>query len=63
MICGTANTALFLGQQIEYQVEVEGQGTIMITGERHQPVEEGGRVLARNFRADGHSVWQSDWLT
>jgi ABC-type Fe3+/spermidine/putrescine transport system ATPase subunit len=62
MICGTAHTALFLGQRIEYQVEVEGQGTIMITGERHKPVEEGGRVWLK-LRADGHSVWQSDWLT
>jgi hypothetical protein len=62
MICGTAHTALFLGQRIEYQVEVEGQGTIMITGERHTPVDEGGRVWLK-LRADGHSVWQSDWLT
>jgi hypothetical protein len=34
----------------------------MITGERHKPVEEGGRVWLK-LRADGHSVWQSDWLT
>jgi ABC-type Fe3+/spermidine/putrescine transport system ATPase subunit len=62
MIGGTAHTALFLGDQIEYQVEVEGQGTVMICGERHNPVEEGGRVWLK-LRPDGHSVWSSDWLT
>ena len=62
MIGGTARTALFLGDQIEYQVEVEGQGTVMINGERHNPVEEGGRVWLK-LRPDGHSVWPSDWLT
>jgi ABC-type Fe3+/spermidine/putrescine transport system ATPase subunit len=62
MIGGIAHTALFLGDQIEYQVEVEGQGTVMISGERHIPVEEGGRVWLK-LRPDGHSVWPSDWLT
>jgi ABC-type Fe3+/spermidine/putrescine transport system ATPase subunit len=59
MIGGTAHTALFLGDQIEYHVEIEGQGTVMISGERHDPVEEGGRVWIK-LRADGHSVWASD---
>jgi hypothetical protein len=62
MIGGTARTALFLGEQIEYQVEVERQGTVMIHGERHNPVEEGSRVWLK-LRPDGHSVWPSDWLT
>ena len=55
MIGGIAHTALFLGDQIEYQVEVEGQGTVMISGERHNPVEEGARVWLK-LRPDGHSV-------
>jgi hypothetical protein len=61
MIGGTVHTALFLGEQIEYQVEVEGQGTVMISGERHNPVEEGSRVWLK-LRPDGHSVWPSDWV-
>jgi ABC-type Fe3+/spermidine/putrescine transport system ATPase subunit len=61
MIGGTVRTALFLGDQIEYQVEVERQGTVMISGERRAPVEEGYRVWLK-LRPDGHSVWPSDWL-
>ena len=60
MIGGTAQAALFIGERIEYQVEVDGQGEIVIYGERHRPVEEGRRVWLR-LRPDGHSAWASDW--
>jgi len=60
MIGGTALTALFIGERIEYQVEVDGQGMIVIYGERHNPVEEGGKVWLK-LRAAGHSAWTSDW--
>lgn len=60
MIGGRAETALFVGERIEYQVEVNGQGPIMIYGERHNPIEEGSKVWLRP-RADGHSAWASDW--
>jgi ABC-type Fe3+/spermidine/putrescine transport system ATPase subunit len=60
MIGGTALTALFIGERIEYQVEVDGQGVIVIYGERHNPVEEGGKVWLK-LRAAGHSAWTSDW--
>jgi ABC-type Fe3+/spermidine/putrescine transport system ATPase subunit len=60
MIGGKTETALFVGERIEYQVEVNGQGPIMIYGERHNPVEEGSKVWLRP-RADGHSAWASDW--
>lgn len=60
MIGGRAETALFVGERIEYQVEVNGQGPIMIYGERHNPIEEGSKVWLRP-RADGHSAWTSDW--
>jgi iron(III) transport system ATP-binding protein len=60
MIGGTALTALFIGERIEYQVEVDGQGVIVIYGERHNPVEEGGKVWLK-LRAVGHSAWTSDW--
>jgi iron(III) transport system ATP-binding protein len=60
MIGGRTETALFVGERIEYQVEVNGQGPIMIYGERHNPVEEGSKVWLRP-RADGHSAWASEW--
>jgi iron(III) transport system ATP-binding protein len=60
MIGGTTQTALFVGERIEYQVEVDGQGVIFIYGERHAPVDEGGKVWLK-LRPDGHSAWPSDW--
>jgi iron(III) transport system ATP-binding protein len=60
MIGGTAQTALFVGERIEYQVEVDGQTVVLIYGERHRPVEEGSRVWLK-LRPDGHSAWASDW--
>jgi ABC-type Fe3+/spermidine/putrescine transport system ATPase subunit len=61
MIGGTAQAALFVGERIEYQVEIHGQGEIIIYGERHNPVEEGSKVWLK-LRPDGHSAWASDWL-
>ena len=60
MIGGTVQTALFIGERIEYQVEVDGQGMIVIYGERHEPVEEGAKVWLK-LRPAGHSAWSSDW--
>ena len=57
---GVVSAALFTGERIEYQVEVEGQGTLHVFGERREPASEGGRVWLA-LRADGHSVWASDW--
>ncbi|MDX1485369.1 MAG: ABC transporter ATP-binding protein [Alphaproteobacteria bacterium] len=59
MLSGVLDTALFVGERIEYQVAVKGQGTIDIYGERHQPVEEGSRVWLK-LRAEGHTAWRSD---
>jgi iron(III) transport system ATP-binding protein len=61
MIGGMVQAALFIGERIEYQVEVDGQGAMLVYGERHSPVEEGGKVWL-NLRPDGHSAWASDWL-
>ena len=60
MIGGTARAALFIGERIEYQVEVDGQGVVIIYGERHDPVAEGKKVWLK-LRPDGHSAWSSDW--
>jgi len=60
MIGGKAHAALFVGERIEYQVEVDDQGVIMIYGERHKPIEEGSNVWLK-LRPDGHTAWASDW--
>ena len=60
MTSGFAHAALFLGERIEYQVDVNGQRDIVIYGDRHSPVPEGGPVWLR-LRPEGHSVWRSDW--
>jgi iron(III) transport system ATP-binding protein len=53
---GTVAAALFMGERIDYQVEVDGHGTLVLRGARLQPLERGARVSLR-FAADGHSVW------
>ena len=60
MIGGMVQAVLFIGERIEYQVEVNGQGAIVVYGERHKPVEEGSRVWLK-LRPDGHTAWASDW--
>jgi ABC-type Fe3+/spermidine/putrescine transport system ATPase subunit len=60
MIGGKVQAALFVGERIEYQVEVDAQGVILIYGERHNPLEEGGKVWLK-LRPDGHTAWASDW--
>jgi hypothetical protein len=49
-----------VGERVEYQVEVDGQSAMVVYGDRHTPVEEGGRVWLK-LRPDGHSAWSSDW--
>ena len=61
MIGGTAQAALFIGDRIEYQVDVDGQSIVVIYGERHNPLEEGSKVWLKP-RPDGHSAWASHWL-
>jgi ABC-type Fe3+/spermidine/putrescine transport system ATPase subunit len=61
MISAAVQAALFIGERIEYQVEVDGQGVMVIYGERHNPVEEGSKVWLK-LRPDGHTAWAPDWL-
>jgi iron(III) transport system ATP-binding protein len=58
MLGGIIHTTLFLGDEIEYQVEIEGQGTVLICGDRREPIEEGSRVWVK-LRPEGHTVWQA----
>lgn len=57
-IAGVVSAALFTGERVEYQVEVEEQGTLQVFGERRDPASEGGAVWLAP-RPDGHSVWAS----
>jgi len=59
MIGGTVLAALFIGERIEYQIEVDEQRQIVIYGDRHDPLPDGAKVWLR-LRADGHSAWPSD---
>jgi ABC-type Fe3+/spermidine/putrescine transport system ATPase subunit len=58
-IGGTVSAALFIGERIEYQVEVDEQRVIIIYGDRHVPLAEGARIWLR-LRPDGHTAWPSD---
>jgi hypothetical protein len=49
-----------VAEGIEYEVKVESQGLILIYRERHNLLEEGGKVRIE-LRPDGHTAWASDW--
>ena len=57
---GIVETALFIGERYEYQVEVEDQGSMLVYGPRHGSISEGSRVWLK-LRPDGHSMWSTDW--
>lgn len=57
---GTVKTTLFVGERIEYQVDVDDQGLMMIYGGRHQRIDEGERVWLK-LRPEGHSAWSTEW--
>ena len=48
-------TALFSGEHVEYQLDVVGQGTVVLKGGRHEIVTDGSPVW-RKLRSAGHSV-------
>ena len=55
-ISGRVGTALFLGERIEYHIEVDRQKEIRIYGDRHTPLQDGTTVWLK-LRPDGHSAW------
>jgi iron(III) transport system ATP-binding protein len=59
-IGGAVQATLFIGERIEYQVEVDGQGVAVIYGGRHKPIDDGNKVWLK-LRPDGHTAWPSDW--
>ena len=60
MMRGMVMAALFTGERIEYQLEVEGQRLMVIYGDRHNPFSDGAEVWLK-LRPEGHSAWPSDW--
>ena len=60
MVGGTVEAELFVGERIEYQVQVDEQHTMVVYGERHDKIGEGKRVWLK-LRPEGHSAWPTDW--
>ena len=56
MVSGRVGAALFLGERIEYHIEVDRQKEIRIYGDRHTPLQDGTTVWLK-LRPDGHSAW------
>ena len=61
-LSGIADAAMFVGERYEYQVQVDGQGRIIIYGDRHHPTAEGSKVWLQPT-PDGHSVWPTTSAT
>ncbi|HZT07966.1 MAG TPA: ABC transporter ATP-binding protein [Chloroflexota bacterium] len=59
MLDAAVETALFIGERVEYRMRVEGQNPLVVYGDRHEPVDEGGRVWVR-LRPQGHSAWPAE---
>jgi ABC-type Fe3+/spermidine/putrescine transport system ATPase subunit len=60
MLRGIVRAALFAGERVEYQVDVEGQRDVIIYGDRHTAIDDGTLVWL-GLRPDGHTAWSSDW--
>jgi ABC-type Fe3+/spermidine/putrescine transport system ATPase subunit len=60
MLRGVVRATLFVGERVEYQVDVEGQRELVVHGDRHAAIDEGVLVWLR-LRPDGHTAWSSDW--
>ena len=56
MVSGRVGAALFMGERIEYHIEVDRQKQISIYGDRHTPVKDGAPVWLK-LRPVGHSAW------
>ena len=59
-VSGVVETTLFVGERVEYQVDVKDQHSMLVYGERHEVINEGDKVWLK-LRPEGHSAWASDW--
>jgi ABC-type Fe3+/spermidine/putrescine transport system ATPase subunit len=58
MLSGRIVSALFVGERVEYQIDVAEQRVVAIYGERRSLIERGSQVWLQ-VRGDGHTVWDS----
>ena len=61
MISGRVGAALFLGERIEYRIDVDSQTEISVYGDRHTPFKDGTAVWLKP-RPGGHSAWSRNPL-
>jgi iron(III) transport system ATP-binding protein len=52
----TVVTSLFMGDRLDHQVDVPGQGRRVVSGHTSMPFERGTKVYLR-FKGDNHTVW------
>ncbi|HZP96379.1 MAG TPA: ABC transporter ATP-binding protein [Candidatus Limnocylindria bacterium] len=58
VLIADTQAALFVGERVEYQVNVHEQSTIVLYGDRHHAIPADTVVWLRP-RPDGHSVWRA----
>ena len=58
VVAAKALSALFLGTQMEYHVEVQGS-SMVLRGDRHRAVEAGSPVWLKVWPT-GHTIWPAD---
>ena len=54
---GEVEAALFVGERMEYRIKVNEQNSVLVYGERHQPVKENDKVFLK-FEPSTLSVWK-----
>ena len=59
VLTGVARAALFVGERVEYQIEVDGQDAVVIYGNRFDSIEQGAAVWL-SLNHEGHGVWAAD---
>jgi hypothetical protein len=57
---GVIEAALYVGERVEYQIQVEEQQKIVAYGDRHNYAPPGASVWLKP-RPNGHSVWVGDF--
>jgi ABC-type Fe3+/spermidine/putrescine transport system ATPase subunit len=55
-LAGRIVTALFVGERLEYQIDIAGQGRYVLHGPRRAPIATESEVWVIP-RPDGHSIW------
>jgi ABC-type Fe3+/spermidine/putrescine transport system ATPase subunit len=56
VVLGTVEASLFVGGRTDYRIKVDGQGSILIYGDRRDTYEDGSVVWVR-LPSDGLTIW------